>query len=205
MKRKPAFVVAALVVASLLLSSCAGLAAFGDEVSRAFNGVSATMTTYGLDGKKIDEVHGQSFRVSRDTRFDSSGSDGKSNNDSQVLMISLGDSHISHVGSCMTLAQDGVVDVTEAIGPKVAFQNSDPGTPWLNDLIEVHRNLWKGKAKTILIRSQAGYPVRVYAGSTVEIYATDVPKSTWVRIDNKYLLIYRCDYTMYDNNLLGRK
>lgn len=201
-------VVVALIAIAFLFSAtgCAGLAAFGEEVNRAFKGVPATMTTYNQSGQKVDRVKGESFRVERDTKFDtkSENSDGTSSNknDSQVLLISIGNSHISHVGSSMILAQDGLTDVTANSDTTVMFENAQPGMPILNDFIEKHRNLWQGKSKTIMIRSQDGTPIAVYAGNQVEIFATNVPKSTWFRVDGKYLLVYRSDYTMYDNDLL---
>lgn len=102
----------------------------------------------------------------------------------------------------MILAQEGLTDVTENSAATVLLENSQPGIPILNNFIEKHRNLWQGKSKTIMIRSQDGTPIAVYAGNQVEIFATDVPKSTWFRIDGKYLLVYRADYTTYDNDLL---
>lgn len=163
------------------------------------------MTTYTSDGHQIDKVQGSSFEVERDTRFDTTDSEGNSNQDSSVLLISLGASHISHVGSSMILAQDGLTDLTPSITNKVSITNTAPGTPWLNNLLEYNRNLWQGKGKTILVRSQFGYPIAVYAGNEVEILPTDVPKSTWFRVDGKYLFVYRSDYTVYDNDLLGSK
>jgi hypothetical protein len=117
-------------------------------------------------------------------------------------MISLGESHIYHVGSTMIFNQDGIVDVAKNLPANVKFSNTDKGTPWLNDIIEKHRNLWQGKSKTIMVRSQNGTPLAVFAGNTVETFATDIPKSTAFRVDGKYLLIYRADYTVYDNDLL---
>lgn len=192
----------ALLVAALMLSSCAGLSAFGDSLNRAFKGVPATMTTYNQSGDLVDRVVGQSFHISRDDRFDTSNSDGTSKNDSSVLLISIGSAHISHVGSSMVLAQDGLTDVSSSLPSTVSFENHDPGTPWINDIFEKYRNLWKGRGKTIMIRSQDGTPISIYAGNEVEIFSTDVPKSTWFRVDGKYLFVYRCDYTVYDNSLL---
>jgi outer membrane lipoprotein-sorting protein len=205
---KAVAVMAIGIVVAILLSSCAAGAMFGEEINRAFNGVPATMTTYNQTGQKIDQVKGSSFRVTRDTRFDTttSNSDGTSSNknDSQVLMISVGNSHISHVGSSMILAQDGLTEVTADTAATVELQNNQPGIPILNDIIEKHRNLWQGKSKTLMIRSQNGTPIAVYAGNQVEAFANDVPKSTAFRIDGKYLLVYRSDYTVYDNDLIGK-
>lgn len=200
-KKVPLLIIAALMV--VVLSSCAGASAFGEQISRAFQGVPATWTSYDQSGRKIDEVHGTSFKVSRDTRFDTTnvGSDGKTTTvPGEVLLISLGSNHISHVGSSACLAQDGVVKIGDA--KTFDFQNSDPGVPFINDLVEKVRNVMKGKSKVIVIRSQDGLPIAVYAGSQVEVFATDVPKSTWFRVDGQYLWCYRVDYTMVDTALL---
>lgn len=204
MKTSRGLVRAAIVflLATMLAGCPAGIGAFGDSLTRAFNGVPATLTTYTQGGVLVDEVHGSSFRVSRDDRFDTSNSDGTSKQDSSVLMISLGNSHISHVGSTLILAQDGLKPV-QAPGT-LRFDNVDPGTPWLNDLKERFRNVWAGKAKTIVIRSQDGTPISVFTGNQVEIKSTDVPKSTWFRVDGKYLFVYRADYTVVDSDLIGQ-
>lgn len=199
---KRALGVVGLVAVASLLGGCALFGSIGDRFEFAFKGVSATMTTYNEDGQKIDQVHGKSFNVSRDDRFDTTNSDGTSKNDSSVLLISLGNSHISHVGSSMVMAEDGIINVSNQLPPTVSFQNAQNGMPWLNNVLERYRNLWHGKAKTLMIRSQNGSPIAIYAGDSVDVHATDVPKSTWFRIDGKSLLVYRCDYTMYDNDLL---
>jgi len=200
-KRITATVIAAFVAVAML-AGCAGSDAFGEKFNREMRGVLATMTTYNENGELIDEVQGKSFEVSRDTRFDTTNSDGTSKNDSSVLMISLGSSHISHVGSTLIMAEDGLTTVAGA-NSSVKFTNTESGTPWLNNLLELNRNLWQGKGKTILIRSQNGTPIGVYAGNEVEILSTDVPKSTWFRVDGKFLFVYRADYTVYDNDLLS--
>lgn len=193
--------IALFITFALTLSGCAGASMTGEEFSRAINGVSGTMSTYNENSQTIDEVHGTSFRFARDDRFDTSNSEG-SNKDSSVIMISLGNSHIFHVGSTLIFAQDGIVDVAKDLPANVRFSNNQSGTPWLNDIIEKHRNLWKGKSKTIMVRSQNGTPLAVFAGNSVETFATDIPKSTAFRVDGQYLLIYRADYTVYDNDLL---
>lgn len=195
--------VLAVVVAVATMAGCAFLDSIGDEFNRSWNGVAATMTTYNESGQPIDRIHGTSFRVKRDERFDTADSDGTSKRDSSVLLISLGDSHISHVGSTMVLAADGLTDIMVEANAKVDLTVTKPGTPWLNDLYEKNRNLWQGKAKTIMVRSQDGTPVAVFSGNNVEVFATDVPKSTQFRVDGRYLFVYRADYTVIDNDLLG--
>lgn len=194
--------IVALGLVTCVLSGCASLSAFGESFNRSWNGVSASLRTYNEQGQVIDEVHGTSLHVERNRDFDTTDSAGTSNNDSRVLSISIGSHNMSHVGSSMVIAQDGLVDIMDETNARVDFRNSEPGTPWLNHLVEKHKNLWQGSSKTIMIRSQDGSPIAVYAGSEVEIYPTDIPSSTWFRIDDKYLFVYRADITTYDTALL---
>jgi hypothetical protein len=192
----------------LISTGCGMIGAELSKLEQAWVGVGGTMTTYTQQGALVDEVHGESWRITRDERFDtestSSGDGGTiSNKDSEVLMISLANGHISHVGSTLVLAEDGITAVAGGT-TNIRFTNLQPGTPWLNDLIERYRNLWQGKSKTIMIRSQDGTPIAVYAANQVEVFATDVPKSTWFRLDGQYeLVVYRADMTWYDNHLIG--
>jgi hypothetical protein len=105
----------------------------------------------------------------------------------------------------MILTQDGLVDITAQIPPEFRFSNSKPGTPWLNDLRYNFTRYWHGTAKTIMIRSQDGTPIKVYGGNDVQVLSTSVPKSTWFRVDGKTLFVYRCDYTVVDNSLLPQQ
>ena len=191
-------VVAAIMI--VVVSGCAAFQNAAEQIEEALQGRSLTMTTFATDGQVIDQVNGKSMRIARDTTFDSTDSAGGSNADSSVLMISIGDNHIRHVGSTLIAAEQGLTTVA---GPgTINLTNVKPGMPWLNDFIEVNRNLWKGKGKTILIRSQFDKPLAVYAGDAVEIFATDVPKTTRFRVDGKVLVVYRANYTVYDNELL---
>lgn len=200
--KKP-IIVAVAAASALSLASCDALSAWGEKLNRALNGVPATISTYDQAGQMIDEVHGTSIQVSRDGRFDTTTVDsgGKvTTNPGEVLMFSIGTKTISHVGSSACIVQDGLVPVANAGQLRTA--SSEAGTPILNTFREKYQNLWHGRAKTIMIRSQDGRPILVFAGSTVNIFPTDVPKSTWFRVDGKYLWCYRVDYTVYDTALL---
>ena len=184
-----------LILTMSILSGCAALGAWGEAFNRAWQGVPATLTTYNEDGILIDRIKGESFNVGRNAKFDSVNSEGVSAGDSQVLLISSGGYSIDHVGSSMILAEEGLVNIMTETNSRVDLQNNDPGVPWLNNLAYTHQNLWGGKAKTLMIRSQDGTPIAVFAGDEVEVYDTDVPKSTWFRVDGKMLWVYRTDYT----------
>ncbi len=202
--RNSVLAVIGLALTGILIATLAGCGAAADKFDQAFNGFHATMSTYNQYGQPVDEIKGSSFHVTRDTEFDTKDDKGNSNNDSSVLLISLGSNHIEHVGSSMILAQDGLVDITAQLPPEFRFANNKPGTPWLNDLRYNFTRYWSGTSKTIMIRSQDGTPIKVYGGNSVQVLGTNVPKSTWFRVDGKTLFVYRCDYTVVDNNLLGK-
>ena len=200
--KKPLFMITMFVV-MISLSSCALFGAAIDDLNRYLNGMSGTMSTYDQFGRPIDVVRGQSFDMRRDETFDTSDSEGNSNKDSSVVKVSVGDSVINHVGSTLILAEEGLIKVSDA-PTQVELENSDSGRPWLNYLYQHGRNLWQGKSRTIMIRSQNGTPIAVFAGNTVETFNPDIPKTTWFRVDGKTLLVYRADYTVYDTELLGQ-
>lgn len=191
-----------LVFSLFLLSGCAELTQWGDKVNQSLNGVEATYKTYAQDGTKIDEVKGKSFQITRNKAFDTVNSDGFSNKDSQVLLISLGSSIISHVGSTMILEEVGLEDIQGQFDTQLFIENMEPGTPFLNKMRESYQNSWSGKSKTILIRSQDGLPIATYTGNHVEVFSTDIPKTTWFQVDGKMLFVYKADYTVIDNDLV---
>ncbi len=192
----------ALAVLVGLLSSCALVSKDVDNLVALMKGRSATIVTYNVYAQQLDRVHGTSVDIHRDGTFDSTNADGTTNADSSVLAISVGNNNMTHVGSTMIMAQDGIVDITGQLPATVDLNNTEHGTPLLNYLRQQFRNTWKGTSRTVLVRSQNGSPIAIFGGNEVEYYATDIPKSTLLRIDGKYLLIYRSDYTIYDNILL---
>lgn len=108
-----------------------------------------------------------------------------------------------HVGSSMIVQEQGLTDVFNQYSKTVNIANEDTrGLPFMNRLINRYKDSFEGKNRVVLIRSQNGTPLATYAGNKVTPYSTDVPKSTALLIDGHLLLIYRCDYTIYDKELL---
>lgn len=210
MKRTTRIALAALALATVISSS--GCALFEKEVDNfvsLMKGRSATIQTYNVFGQKLDSVHGTAINISRDTTFDSVNADGSTNADSSVLRISVGANHMQHVGSTLLMIEDGIVNVGDQLPKTVTIENNDRGTPFLNNIFQQFRNVWSGKARTVIVRSQNGSPIAIFAADEVSYFATDVPKSTLLQLSDrgskntKYLLIYRSDYTIYDNALLN--
>lgn len=198
-----ALLIVGLIVGAVL-SSASACDRKVDDLFALMKGRQATIITYNVFGQRLDRVHGASVDVSRDGTFDSVNPDGTVNADSSVVMVSIGGGVMTHVGSTLLMIEDGLVDITNQLPPTVHLENTERGTPILNYLRQNFRNLWGGTSRTILIRSQNGSPIAIFGGNKVEYFATDIPKSTLLRIDGRYLLVYRSDYTIYDNKLLDQ-
>lgn len=194
-------VAAALVVGATLLTASSCQAAVSNLAS-LMKGRQATIISYDAHGQRLDRIHGASVDIQRETAFDSVNADGKSNADSSVIRVSIGGGMMTHVGSTLLMIEDGLSDITDKLPPTVDLENTEHGTPILNYLRQNFRNFWAGTSRTCLIRSQLGSPIAIFGGNQVTYYATNIPKSTLLQIDGKYLLVYRADYSLYDNKLL---
>lgn len=132
---------------------------------------------------------------------------GESTKEGSVILVQVGSHEIRHVGSTATLIQEGIdVVVPAQTGIKVA--SDEHAVPFLQKLIATHENLWKGSAKTVLVRTQDDIPVAVFAAGEVELFNPEVPKSTALRVTGKdgkarYALVYRANLTTYDTALLA--
>lgn len=110
---------------------------------------------------------------------------------------------MTHVGSSLVLHEDGLVDVLDEYAKNYDIKDNDRGVPFLNKVVNNVKNITSGKSKVILIRSQSGKPLATYVGDNVSYFETGIDKSTGIQIDGKYIFIYRCDYTIYDTELLN--
>ncbi|MGM0328092.1 hypothetical protein IGK33_002744 [Enterococcus sp. AZ090] len=197
MKKKIAMLLTVSVV--FILAGCQDLNIFVKGFEQSFSGLEMTINTYDEESQVIDKIIGKSIKIERDSKFDTNSG----TNNSSVIQVTIGDKELHHVGSSMIVAENGLNNVFEQYATKVDIQNMQHGVPIINSLVNDFKNSFTGKEKLILIRSQNGTPLATYAGSNVSLYSTDVPKSTGLLVDGKYLFVYRCDYTIYDLALLS--
>ncbi len=182
-----------------VLSGCQDLNMFFKGFEESFKGLEMTIQTYDEQSQMIDKVIGKSVMIERDSTFDTDSE----SKDSSVIQVTVGDKELHHVGSSMIIAERGLTNVFDEYAKKVDIQNMQRGVPIVNSMINDFRNSFTGKQKVVLIRSQNGTPLATYAGNNVSLYKTDVPKSTGFLVDGKYLFVYRCDYTVYDLDLIN--
>ncbi|WP_338209331.1 DUF5052 family protein [Lactiplantibacillus paraxiangfangensis] len=201
MKKKVAYGIVIAAVA-LLLGGCQWIDDWTSDFKQQMVGLPMTVETYDDNAQKIDNIHGKSLSIERDTKFDQTNEKGTTTKESKVLDITLGGKQITHVGSSLIAYQNGLTNVLDKYPKRAEVTNNNPSLPFMNRFVNEYKNYFTGSKKVILIRSQTGQPLATFAGNKVSYKATSVPSSTSLLIDGKRLFVYRCDYTIYTRDAL---
>ena len=191
-----------LVFSLFSLSACQSIQNWWKNTKEEWIGLEMTVRTFDESSQLIDEMSGKSLSIERNTDFDSVDAEGNSKADSSVLKVTIGQYEMDHVGSSLIAAEEGLEDLFAKYQKTVAVEEEGKAIPVVNRMVSQLKNDFTGKAKVILIRSQNGTPLATYAGDKVSLYTSDAPKTSELLIDGKRLIIYRCDYTIYDRQLL---
>ena len=191
--------VAALV---LTLAGCNWFEKKLGDLKEALVGREMIIQTYDENSQLIDRVQGKSVSIKADDEFELTDVDGNVVEKSSVLNVTVGGNEIIHVGSSLISHELGLENIFDVYAKSVDLDNFDRSVPFVNRMVNELKNYTTGKDKIILIRSQSGQPLATFAGDDVSYYATDIENSTALLIDGEFLFIYRCDYTIYDTELL---
>ena len=203
MKWNKKLVISAVLFTSLLsLSACQSIQNWWKNTKEEWIGLEMTVRTFDESSQLIDEMSGKSLSIERNAEFDSVDAEGNSKADSSVLKVTIGQYEMDHVGSSLIAAEEGLEDLFAKYQKTVTVEEDSKAIPVVNRMVSQLKNDFTGKAKVILIRSQNGTPLATYAGDKVSLYTSDAPKTSELLIDGKRLIIYRCDYTIYDRELL---
>ena len=203
MKWNKKLAISAVLLTSLLaLSACQSIQNWWKNTKEEWIGLEMTVRTFDESSQLIDEMSGKSLSIERNAEFDSVDAEGNSKADSSVLKVTIGQYEMDHVGSSLIAAEEGLEDLFAKYQKTVTVEEEGKAIPVVNRMVSQLKNDFTGKAKVILIRSQNGTPLATYAGDKVSLYTSDAPKTSELLIDGKRLIIYRCDYTIYDQELL---
>ncbi|CAM2978099.1 DUF5052 domain-containing protein [Hathewaya histolytica] len=200
---KNALIVSIIILSTISLSGCNVFRNKMGKMLESLKGREAIVQTYDEDSNIIDRIEGKSISINTEDEFNSKDEDGKTIKKSAVMKLTVGGKSMLHVGSSLIMYEKGLEDIFNEYSKKVEIKNLKRSTPFLNNMINDMRNLTTGKSKVVLIRSQSGKPLATFAGNNVSYFATGIDKSTGILIDGKYLFIYRCDYSIYDMDLVN--
>ena len=193
--KKKHLLITLLSIGLLTLSGCQSVENWFKNAKEEWLGLEMTVRTYDENSQLIDQMSGKSLSISRNEEFDSVDAEGNSKEDSSVLKITLGKYEVDHVGSSLIAEEKGLKDVFAQYQKTADVEENSHSVPVLNRMISAFK-------KVVLIRSQNGTPLAAYAGDRVSLDKSDAPKTSELLIDGKRLVIYRCDYTIYDRELL---
>lgn len=194
--KKKRLLAACLTLALLpLLYSCSMISDYTLDLKSKLVGIPFTVSTYDYDGQKIDQIKGKSVHIETYKPMSKKNSSG--DEQSKVIDVEFGGQQMIHVGSSL-IANEGLRNYEDTFSKKVTITDKQRSIPVLSIMYNNFRNDWLSKGKVIMIRSQAGKPIAVYAGNKVRVSATDMPSTTQINVDGHRLFIYRCDYSIYD-------
>lgn len=195
MKKKRLLAACLALVLLPLLSSCSMISDYTLDLKSKLVGIPFTVSTYDYDGQKIDQIKGKSVHIETYKPMSKKNSSG--DEQSKVIDVEFGGQQMIHVGSSL-IANEGLRNYEDTFSKKVTITDKQRSIPVLSIMYNNFRNDWLSKGKVIMIRSQAGKPIAVYAGNKVRVSATDMPSTTQINVDGHRLFIYRCDYSIYD-------
>lgn len=184
------------------LTGCSLLEYEVGNLKEALTGREMQIQSYDEDSQLIDRIYGTSIGINADRKFSLEDSEGATVEKSSVLNITVGGKQMLHVGSSLLAYETGLENLFDIYSQTVDVKNFDKSIPFLNSLVNDLKNYTTGQSKIILIRSQSGQPLATFVGNNVSYFSTDIDKSTALLIDGFFLLIYRCDYSIYDIELL---
>ena len=191
-----------VAVLVLTLAGCNWFEKKLGDLKEALVGREMIIQSYDENSQLIDRVQGKSVSIKADDEFELTDMDGNVVEKSSVLNITVGGNEIIHVGSSLISHELGLENIFDVYAKSVDLDSFDRSVPFVNRMVNELKNYTTGKDKIILIRSQSGQPLATFAGDDVSYYATDIENSTALLIDGEFLFIYRCDYTIYDTELL---
>lgn len=178
-----------------LLAACSKISDYTLDLRSQLTGIPFTVSTYDFNGQKIDQIKAKSVHIETYKPMSKKTSDG--DEQSKVIDVEYGGHQMIHVGSSL-IANEGLKNYQDTFSKNVTIKNDQRSVPVLSIMYNNFRNDWASKGKVIMVRSQAGMPIAVYAGNSVRVSATDMPSTTKINVDGHRLFIYRCDYSIYD-------
>lgn len=201
-KFKNLAIIMTMVMICICITGCEWVDRQAMLIKSSVEGLPMIIQTYDENANIIDRVEGKSVDFAPDSEFDLVDADGSTVEKSSVLNIIVGGNSMMHVGSSLICYDSALTDIFNEYQKTVDISNDDKSTPIINRVVNNYKNDWKPTAKVILIRSQNGTPLATFIGNEVSYQSTSIDKSTYFLVDGHPLFIYRCDYTVYELELL---
>ena len=179
---------------TLGLSACSNIENWELSMRSKIGALPLTVSTYDSNGQKIDQIKAKSVNIHTDKKMSQKDSGGSEK--SSVIDVDYGNNRMTHVGSTL-IAYEGLKNYEDSFNKHVKIKDQNLAVPLLNTMYQNFKNDWNGQEKVVMIRSQLGMPIAVFAGKHVSIHKSDMKNATQFVIDGHRLFAYRADYTIY--------
>lgn len=149
----------------LSLSACSNIQNWELSMRSKIGNLPLTVSTYDSNGQKIDQIKAKSVNIHTDKKM--SKKDNNGNENSSVIDVDYGNKRMTHVGSTL-IAYEGLKNYEDVYNKKhTKINDQNKSIPLLNTMYQDFKNDWSGSSKVVMIRSQLGMPVAVFAGKRV--------------------------------------
>lgn len=184
-----------LLFASIILSGCIEPTEF-EVMKDTLENKEITLRTFDTNGTKTEEITSTKNILTGNRDFEDSF-EGITVEDTNVLSFMLDDKQFVHVGSSLILAQKDLNDILPH-----HLETVEPNSDGLVNQILKNENINTSDSKyLLLIRSQNGIPISIYLSNSLNYFRPTIDNATGLKLDEKYLLLYRTDYTIYELDL----
>lgn len=185
------FLAIALLIATGVLGGCTQLTSSFKDFQAETVGLSRQFFVYDDYGNQTMVVSGKSTDIQKSEV-------------ENVLLITIDGKTWQHVGSSMIIAEKGIENIVDSYDLSTQVEAASTGTlPFLDRKINDFKSNFTGLKRVIVVKTQAGVIVGVYEGNNVLVEPSGLPQSTKILIDNKRMTIYRCDFEIFEQGILG--
>lgn len=184
-------VLLSVLMLALVFSGCTKLKSSVKDLKSETFGLARDFHVYDDFGNETMKVSGKS-------------TDMQPSEVSNVILITIDGSSWQHVGSSMIVVEDTIINLIDNYELSSTIDTSDN----IRTLTSLDRNINKFKSnftglkRVIVVKNQAGVIIGIYEGNNVLVEESALPNSTKILIDNKRMVIYRCDYEIFEADML---
>ena len=200
--------IARVLATTLVLSGCAKIGSFTNELKGDITGNTYDIQFYTNDGELFMSASGQKIdmesNIVKENTYSKDSGWGYTQTLSSVVTITIDGHQVESCGSTVLFAEKGLKKEVDFSAPENISSTADGITDnvFVARAVNEYKNAF-GKPVVVIIQSQLGDPICAYSGDDVfwEV-AEDLPKTTKLMIDGRALYIHRANFQIIDLALL---
>lgn len=185
-----------IIIANILLNSCASLDSFILELKGDLIGNNYNIWEYDNFGNQILTLHGDKISLA--------GGKDSSLENSSYIDITIDGYEWNHVGGTLVFAQDSTDMITDfTIPDHIEGNQTSTGIMPFDRTVNTYKNSI-GKKLVVVIYSQTGAPICIFQGDNCYTkIPADLPKTTLIYIDGSIVYVHRANIDIFPAELFN--